>query len=147
MLEIRDGTPDLRHKTQCEALLVLLQEMEDDTPTTGVIQSALILTSEEVANNFGFTASASKYGPRINSFDSIVDSLKQEGFVEDATTGRNDATALTLTDTGKSYTQTSLTDAEEDCLTWVANRHATSGGKLLSFMYGQYPEYFNNSEL
>lgn len=147
MLDIHDGTPDPRHKKQCESVIYLLQNMDMVDVSSSVIQPALALVVEEYDNsNFGFSFEPSQYGARVKGFDEILNKLIKEDYIEETTTGKNDVLAYRLTTSGTNYSVSNLTNEEKECIKWVAKRHAVSGGKLLSFMVNRYPKYFTESD-
>lgn len=144
MLDIRDGTPDLRHKRRCEMTLYLLTHSKEEK-ATGSVQVALALAMGELEDESTFSFEATKYGPRVPDFDKIQSSLVDEGLLEETVTGRNDANAVVVP-AGIDHTFDSLSSKEKQCLEWVAKKHLVRSGALISFMYRQYPEYFEEMQ-
>lgn len=140
MLDINNGTPDIQQKRYCEGVIKLLAELEGNSSSVGKVNLALVLADEETGT-FNFSTESTKYGPRIDSFEEIIDVLVEHGFVNRDTVDGTNYIQLTQ----KPYNEFDvLSDEELRVLEWVASKHAKTS-QIFAFMRLQYPEHFTEN--
>lgn len=133
----------------------------NNTPLYGKtrLQKAAFLLDRKLEEKFdvetGFNFKPDKYGPFDKDIYSAVTLLENQGHLSVKEPAEHDEkydlVQYQLTDEGEEIAEekfTELPEAQQELVIWVKNKHALQRlGRLLTYVYNEYPEMTVESEL
>ena len=106
---------------------------------------------EEVGAETDFQFRPDKYGPLDPKVYDAIEVLEEDHLIRQKESVKYEGTEYLLTEMGERCGEElfmELSTEEQELITWIKGKHVLNSlSKLLSFVYNQYPEMAENSEL